>query len=743
MFSESAAGRKGPGCPNSPSRHGMAAHAHLKAAGVELLESPDALLGHGERGEVRLGCLHTRHGPTAVAVKLVCSPRCLPLPLELPALPTHPNIVRVFKRTGDSASWAEVRALCGGGEMYDRVAEEGSLDLPQAMMLFSQLASAVAHCHAHGVAHGQIRAEHVLLDEAGHVQLIGFGRASTSTSEAGNVVLRPVRALDAPEWHAGAAERPAVSEEALFAADIWSMAVLLAGMLRGGPPFTSSAAGACPTYAAFLGGGGVATVLGDALASQLPAPLAGLVERALQANPSQRPSAAELAALFAEPSVWRTPTLPAPSGLASMLPPSSGAAPPPPNATFGAPHSVLMPSPIEGASCGAASGWRAGPKGGWAVPNPMPARARGVGGADAGGRGPRGGPMPPVRPTASQGYVRSLGWHSLPQASAALVGAITTSLDRLQVPYVVRTDSFRFVVKPPHADSQVPPTPQSASPPLTESVGASPVIGAEATTSQATSGASGASGTSGAGVRPAAGSSDGGEADAEADLMSLGPVTFDAGSALQPLVIFIQIYREDATSARHDVSVRRVQGTSWRFQTFYAAFRDQVRLPQTHPGAAAAMPLRRSSCCRAARRPADEMLCPRPSLTCSSSRPRGAHRHCRAAAWWPPKGAPPRPTPAGAPPPHSPPPHSPPPRPRFCLVLRADDAPAGPGGCQPALDVLSPRLQPPRASGAAAQRVLGRPRLPKQRRWRDGRRRWCGPRRRGRQHNREARGVSR
>ena len=45
---------------------------------------------------------------------------------------------------------------------------------------------------------------------------------------------------------------------------------------------------------------------------------------------------------------------------------------------------------------------------------------------------------------------------------------------------------------------------------------------------------------------------------------------------LQPLVVHVQILRETATSPKHDVSVRRVQGTSWRFQNFYVAFRSQM-----------------------------------------------------------------------------------------------------------------------------------------------------------------------
>ena len=49
-----------------------------------------------------------------------------------------------------------------------------------------------------------------------------------------------------------------------------------------------------------------------------------------------------------------------------------------------------------------------------------------------------------------------------------------------------------------------------------------------------------------------------------------------AAGVVHPLVVSIQLFRESASSPRHDVQVRRVQGTSWRFQAFYADFRRAI-----------------------------------------------------------------------------------------------------------------------------------------------------------------------
>jgi hypothetical protein len=64
--------------------------------------------------------------------------------------------------------------------------------------------------------------------------------------------------------------------------------------------------------------------------------------------------------------------------------------------------------------------------------------------------------------------------------------------------------------------------------------------------------------------------------DASTRRVGLSDGSWESVASLQPLVVFIRVLRENAASPRHDVSVRRLQGTSWRFQTFYAAFREQM-----------------------------------------------------------------------------------------------------------------------------------------------------------------------
>ena len=102
------------------------------------------------------------------------------------------------------------------------------------------MATAVMHCHAHGLLHGQMRPEHVLMDADGSARLLGFEppcwrQLRRGTSAGSAHALRPTHYMDAPELqgrtHALAAE--------LQAADVWALGVLGTAIIAGRPPLFS------------------------------------------------------------------------------------------------------------------------------------------------------------------------------------------------------------------------------------------------------------------------------------------------------------------------------------------------------------------------------------------------------------------------------------------------------------------------------------------------------------------------
>ena len=561
----------------------MTTTAWLLGRGVELLESPDALLGRSERGgHVRLG----QYDGEVVAVKFVegTGQSILSALDKLPPPPEHPHLVRVLHRLSGTGRWVEVRSLCEGGELYDRIAEEGVLEPQEAFSLFEQVVRAVEHSHACGVAHGQLRPEHVLLSRDETIQLLGFVQPCAASGEGGSmptVMLRPVRPLDAPELHQNGGS-PAVAADQLPPADVWAMCVLLLFMLLGEPPFASAEPGACPRYREFVQTGDLAAILGSALAS-VPEALRPLLAKALRNNADERPTAAALAAALARStSSDSLPTPPAPPTV--------------PSTDANMSEATVVISSDEGAvkeqsKKRGGEGWAEGYAAGWSAATSVlttDAPTKGEGATltcvqSAGGAPiptgaaasfstpsdselmppPRCNPLsttsavtqtaqadggPPFRPTLKQGYVRSLGWQALPQPLDILVQAVSAALVALDTPFTLREKEYRFVIRPSQEADEMPPTPQSDSPQMGVSPSASP------------SPFGGHRSLLAEGLLP--------QDDRSGMIGETAPI--------QPLVIFIQLFRESRTSPRHDISVRRVQGTNWRFRLFYTAFRSQV-----------------------------------------------------------------------------------------------------------------------------------------------------------------------
>eukprot|EP00965_Chrysotila_dentata_P033301 1108927-Pleurochrysis_carterae.AAC.1 len=183
------------------------------------------LIGNGWRGAVSFGIFDGK----AVAVKAVCFHKEVS---PTPDLPSHRHVVNVIALQEAAGQLLEMRELCAGGEFFDLIAERGPLEESDVLEILLQLCDALVHCHSHSLVNGQLRPEHVLLDDEEQVKLTGWRRNSSSSPTA-RLPLRPLQALDAPELQ-GRHELSATFAE-LAAADMWSLGVLASVMLLGYP----------------------------------------------------------------------------------------------------------------------------------------------------------------------------------------------------------------------------------------------------------------------------------------------------------------------------------------------------------------------------------------------------------------------------------------------------------------------------------------------------------------------------
>ncbi|XP_008272318.3 MAP/microtubule affinity-regulating kinase 3-like isoform X1 [Oryctolagus cuniculus] len=143
----------------------------------------------------------------------------------------HLNIVQLLEVGRVGHYHCLVMELVDGGNLYQHVMRRGGLPEPEVMVMFDQILAAVAHCHAQRVAHRDLKLGNLLLDSQLNVKLADFG-LSCHLPE-GELVqgFRGTPEYSAPEVFRQEPYDP-------FAADLWSLGVILFAMLAGAMPFS-------------------------------------------------------------------------------------------------------------------------------------------------------------------------------------------------------------------------------------------------------------------------------------------------------------------------------------------------------------------------------------------------------------------------------------------------------------------------------------------------------------------------
>ncbi|MEV4682110.1 serine/threonine-protein kinase [Streptomyces kurssanovii] len=197
---------------------------------------------------------------------------------------THPNIVRTRDLVVEGDLLALVMDLIDGPDLHRYLRENGPLSPVAASLMTAQIADALASSHADGVVHRDLKPANVLLktdaDGQMHPMLTDFGIARLADSPG---LTRTHEFVGTPAYVApeSAEGRPQTS-----AVDIYGAGILLYELVTGRPPFA---------------GGTALEVLHRHLSeeprrpSTLPEPLWTVIERCLRKEPSERPSAENLA----------------------------------------------------------------------------------------------------------------------------------------------------------------------------------------------------------------------------------------------------------------------------------------------------------------------------------------------------------------------------------------------------------------------------------------------------------------
>lgn len=234
----------------------------------------------------------------------------------------HPHVVAVYDLAMDGDGAWLVMEYVDGPPLSTVVREGGPLSPDEAARLVAPVADALAHAHALGIVHRDVKPSNILVPGDGGTKLSDFGiaRGSGDATLTATGLVTGSPAYLSPEVATG---RPATP-----ASDVWAVGATLVHLVSGRPPYHLDGQDNGPLPVVYR------IVHGPAPAVPQAGWLGPLIAAAMERDPQARPTMAELrdrlerSGRIAEQTMALPPVPPPPAG-----PPAASAAPPEPART--------------------------------------------------------------------------------------------------------------------------------------------------------------------------------------------------------------------------------------------------------------------------------------------------------------------------------------------------------------------------------------------------------------------------
>ncbi|MEU5397726.1 serine/threonine-protein kinase [Streptomyces sp. NPDC005963] len=246
------------------------------------------LVGQGGMGRVWRG--HDETLDRSVAVKEVVLPAGLPSDereqllqrtlreAQVAAKLSHPGIITVHDVVeDDDAPWI-VMEFIPGRSLGDLITQSGRLPWDRVAVIGAEVADALAHAHAAGVVHRDLKPDNVLIHGRRTI-LTDFGIARVLDGSAGTRLTRTGTVVGTPHYMP---PEQLEGADATAAGDLWSLGATLYAAVEGDAPFDA------PTLMALFH-----AILSQPMPPPSHAgPLAPVLRDLLAKSPDQRPAAA-------------------------------------------------------------------------------------------------------------------------------------------------------------------------------------------------------------------------------------------------------------------------------------------------------------------------------------------------------------------------------------------------------------------------------------------------------------------
>lgn len=240
-------------------------------------------IGDGAMGKVFRAKHRTMHRAVTVKVlsnELMQTPdsrEVIQREVRAAAQLSHPNIVTAYDSNELGEHYYLVLEYVDGPNLDDLVRERGPLPISEACELMRQAALGLAHAHARGMLHLNIKPTNLLVAPSGALKISDFGIAKLSPSENRDFI--------APEQ----AHYPQLADAR---ADLYSLGAVFYFLLTGRTLFPKGTPDETVQRHMFDEPFRI-----ERLRSEVPAPIAALIHQMLAKQPEARPtSAADVAA---------------------------------------------------------------------------------------------------------------------------------------------------------------------------------------------------------------------------------------------------------------------------------------------------------------------------------------------------------------------------------------------------------------------------------------------------------------